>query len=430
MNIASCLGLTKLIDDEKKIDRFIRSTVKDGKILEGYSGNVTINNWFGNLQIIHNALKQPDGNYTITDSYLHSTGNALWHFRVHPGSIDPPDYTELEKRVLITRADGTGGMGVLDLLNADVLPGWDEGEAITAQVIAYPVEIHYYPDEDAFAADQKTPQNEKPLLLADGTVFPSVFLQNHSPENIREDEQGIENDWSDGIVLIRGTVKGIRQGYFALPEREDKLHLFNRVVIDTQFGELEIVHTSDQVSEEELPLIKAGATVFGAFMVYGDCAIYEYENGIVRDEEHDLRLLKNVLSGSCKAERLGAVLTDESVYLSEHSGYKAFTGRDEILKRILHIQELNPGKKYYTSLATITRVDEGETELPYGPGKRCVTLAENDPNKIQSVSFIDTDDKGNILHLTISKESRYHFRQDISPLQDYTPSPADSDECE
>ena len=122
MNIASCLGLTKLIDDEEKIERFIRSTVKDGKILEGYSGNVTINNWFSNLQIIHNALKQPDGNYTITDSYLHSTGNALWHFRVHPGSIDPPDYTELEKRVLITRADGTGGMGVLDLLNADVLP--------------------------------------------------------------------------------------------------------------------------------------------------------------------------------------------------------------------------------------------------------------------------------------------------------------------
>ena len=73
-----------------------------------------------------------------------------------------------------------------------------------------------------------------------------------------------------------------------LIDDEEKLHLFHRVMIDTEFGELEIAHTSDQVSEEELPLIKAGATVFGAFMVYGDCAIYEYENGIVKDEEHDL----------------------------------------------------------------------------------------------------------------------------------------------
>ena len=416
MNRAACLGLTHLTDDEEKLEQFFMSTANNGKGIKGYSGNMYVNNWLGNVQFIHHALKQED-KYEIIGFDLHSSGNAVWKFRVYPGSIDPPDFNEMEKRVLISRVDGSGGMGVITLLNSDVLPGWGENEVITSQVIAYPEEIHYYSDEDAYAAQQEPWKDGKPLLLAEGSIFPHAFLLNHNPENRKENETGIENDYTDGFVLIRGKVKGIRPGRFHFPDDEKEYTFFYRIVIDTQFGELEIVHTEDQVSEEERPLIKTGSTIFGSFMVFGDCAIYEYENGIVLDEEHDLCLLKNIMDGSSSCKRLHGVLTDRSVYLSEHSNYRSFTGTKEIIERFQYIQDLNAKDKtrFITEMATITSVDEGDEELPYSVGKRCVTLSEEDPKKYQSVTFIDTDEDGKILRLTISKEPRYHFRTDDPP---------------
>ena len=73
---------------------------------------------------------------------------------------------------------------------------------------------------------------------------------------------------------------------------KEKHNAYIRCIIGTQYGDLELVHTIDQVAEEQRCNIKAGAIVSGAFVLSGDAAIYEYEKGMVLDAEHDLRLLR------------------------------------------------------------------------------------------------------------------------------------------
>jgi hypothetical protein len=63
-------------------------------------------------------------------------------------------------------------------------------------------------------------------------------------------------------------------------------------------------------------------------------------------------------------------------------------------------------------LATITSVDDGEEELPYGVGQRCVILAEEEENNYVSIAFLDMDEEGYVTKLIISVNGRYHFKVD------------------
>ena len=67
---------------------------------------------------------------------------------------------------------------------------------------------------------------------------------------------------------------------------------FIRCVVDTHFGELEFIHTLDQVPEEMRENIRVGSVVSGTCILSADVALHEYENGIVKDHEHNLRALR------------------------------------------------------------------------------------------------------------------------------------------
>lgn len=398
-------GLDFFTDDENTFLGLMKLVAQDGKAITGYYGLPYLNLHLGAVQLIERIDRNEEGNYEAVGLDSHLSGNQIWTVRVHGASIDRKDGDPLQKRVLVSQPDGNG-MAVVNLVNADVLPSYLEDDLITMQMIGLPRLIEYFEDEDAYADSLPPMESGKKLLLEDGSVFPTGFMRNRmvgSPE--------FESDENlDDLTNIRGTVKELYHGRFAFQGQEE--NLFIRCVIETQFGPLEIVHTYDQIAEAQRGSIRKGAIVNFYGILSGDVAINEYENGIVRDEEHNLAALRFAFVEG-DPERLRSVLADNASYRAE-SDDLLFQGSDEIIKRIRYVQSCNQEEKdrYYAHMATIQSVDG---KAAYAPGKRCVVLAHGKENAYESIAFIEVDEAGLIESIVTSTDARYHFVIDEKP---------------
>ena len=276
------------------------------------------------------------------------------------------------------------------------------------QMVGFPEKIEYYPDEESYFEDQTKTQKGKKISLHEGTVFASGFFQNRSPNS----EYFESDEHLDDIVSICGPVKALYKGYTQFGE--NKNFSFITCIIDTEFGPLQIDHTVHQVEKSQISNLKVGSYVSFIGILSGDAAIYDYEKGIVRDEEHDLAALRYMFSGN-DPERIRSILSNDAVYHTEYHG-EDFCGPDAIIQRLKEVQEVHQEKnKYFAHLATIVSVDEGEYVLPYAAGKRCIILAMGEETKYTTIVFIDTDENGNIERMTTSSNSRYHFQIDQKP---------------
>ena len=183
--------------------------------------------------------------------------------------------------------------------------------------------------------------------------------------------------------------------------------------MDTQFGELEFVHTYDQVPEEDRENIRVGAIVSGVFRLSGDAAIYEYENGLVRNLENHLKLLRYCITGG-DAERMRAILAKDAVYQSD-TLQKTTYGPDDIIRHFARVAE-EGDSHYIVQMATIVEHKEEDASM-YPVGTRCTVLSQNQPDKYESIAFLDLDDDGNIKRLLITNDTRYRFRVDPKPVE-------------
>jgi hypothetical protein len=405
MNMIECLGLDFLTEDEETFGNFVGAVCAEGKGILGYYGYPYLNREYGWAQFIaRTELNEEEKHLEFTGLDVHLSGVTVWDALLSDINFQPKDADSLSRRVIVKRASDGGGMAVVNLVNADVLPSFLENDRIKMQMVAFPEEIHFYADEDAYAADQPDAPNGKKWLLADGSVLASGIFKNHAPDNPDNDK----DHYSDNYMLIRGTVKKIAPGVVKFGE--EAFSPFVTTVIHTEHGDLEIAHTIDQVVEAERENMREGATVWGVFILSGDVAINQYSKGIVRDEDHNLALLRYTLQKG-DPKRMCSVLRENSVYVSEASGAE-FVGTDEIIERLQFVRASNPDRDYFAHLATITSIDDGNEALPYGIGQRCVVLAEDEEDNYVSIAFLDLDEDGFITKMTISVSSRYHFKVD------------------
>ena len=404
MNMIENLGFGFVMESEENYMGFLAKVCEDGKAITGYYGYPYLNLEYGDSQFIARTQMNEEEKLEVVGMDTHVPGRAIWEVLLSDVNFQPKDADPLSRRVIVKRASDGGGMAVVNLLNADVLPSFLENEKVKMQMIAFPEMIHYYADEEAYAAEQPEGANGKKWLLADGSMVATGIFSNHGVDNPDNDK----DHYSDNYMLIRGTVKGFIPSAIKIGDEEIKSYV--RVHIVTEHGDLEIVHTLDQVDESEHENLKAGAIVNGLFILSGDVAIYEYGNGIVRDEVHNLSLLRYTLQKG-DPKRMQAVLRENSVYFSEASG-KECVGKKEIIDRLQYVRDSNPDKDYFAHLATIISIDEGDEELPYGVGQRCVVLAEEERDNYVSIAFLDVDEEGYIEKLTISVNGRYHFKID------------------
>lgn len=411
------LGLGFLVDDEENAHMLSTIIAEQGKAIKGYYGLPYLNKHFGDAQfIMRTCWNDEEKRLEMSGVDTHCAGSCVWTVRVSGINLTPDEADKTEKRIVASKPYASGGMAPINIVNADVLPCYMKDEVIKLQIIAFPVVFDYYENEAAYEESVTDEFKGGKLLLAEGHVFPSGMLKNRNP-NSEEFEQ---NNWMDDHVLIRGTVKRISKGRAVF--EKDSFDAFVSCIIDTEFGELEIVHSFEQVKEDQREHLRVGATISGVFVLSGDPAIYEYDKGIVLDNEHNLRLLRSTFSKG-DPERLRAALAPNAVYIAEYNN-KTYTGPDEIIDRIRFVQDTTD--EFFVYFATISSIDDGEEDLAYDVGTRCIVIARSQEKNYQSIAFMEVDDEGRISCIRTSDNSRYHFQIDES----WEPETMDDDDDE
>ena len=375
----------------------------EGKGISGYYNLPYFNLHFGSAQMILRTSRKTsdtgDENHLQSEGLdTHTAGHRVWKVRVHEMNIDKNDSDLLSKRIAVNRLNGNG-MAVVNLVNADVLPSYMKDDVIKIQMVAFPDAIEYYKDEDDYAAHQPDGKDGKKWLIGEGSVFPTGMLRNRVPDS----DEFESNDDLDGLTAVRGIVKALYWGNLEFNGESHNAYI--KCIIDTDFGELEIVHTVDQVSEELRDNMKVGATVVMYGILSGDVAIYEYEKGIIRDENNNLAAMRYMFSGN-DPERIRSILADDVEYLSQ-SG-ENFSGIDAVIDRIKYVQHENKNK-YFAHYAKIMSIDDGADELDYSVDKRCLVLAFEDETNYESIVFFDYNENGYISRIVTSTNPRYHF---------------------
>ena len=399
MNYIENFGLEMLMETEEDTINLCRAVCSEGRAISGYYNRPYINCEFGKPQfVVRTRLNEEEKSLSISGLDTHMSGSTVWKIGItHSYKLSEND-DPLTRRVLgYNSEDGTGGV-LITLVNADVLPSFLEGDEITAQMIGFPIQINYYADEEAYAGSQEEGWDGKKILLGDGSLMPVGLLMDKENKS-REEES---------LTLIRGTVKRASMGLVKFGENE--MWNYVDVIINTQFGDLQIAHTVEQVDESERELIKAGSIVNGLFVLSGDVAIDEYQDGLVRDFKNNLALLRYTLQKG-ETERLASVLSDNAEYVSEWVD-TTYHGKREIVDRFNYVREENVDRPFFAHFATITSIDDGDEELPYAVGDRCIVLAMGTKDNLESICFMECDEESRISKIVVTRNSRYHFKLD------------------
>lgn len=394
-------GLECFCDSEESFRNLISYVVQEGKTVTGYYDCPHVFLPAGNPEFWISTSQGEDGKYAVDKINTHSGNLNIWKVASTGMDVSSKDMPKTQRTYMFKNAADGKGLFPIEIITADVLPSYLENEVIQVQVEALPLDIFYYKDEDDYAAHQPKTKRGKTFMVAPGSLFPGAFLSNHNADRSEE-----EKDYdTDSHVVFAGKVKALYHGVFEVGENKDRTYI--RCIIDTQFGELEIAHTYDQVPEELRENIRVGSIVFGVCIISGDVALYDYENGFIKDHEHNLKLLRDVFAVG-EEERLNSVLSEVAEYLSAVSG-KCLQGPDDIIDWMVYVRE-NKKSKCYTHLATITEIDDEDVEFP--AGTRCIVLAYEEKHKYESIVFITLDDENMIRQIQISADPRYHFKID------------------
>lgn len=412
-NFIDNLGLGFIFDNDETMMNFFGYLVENGKPIPGYYGCPTFFNPMGSIDLFPKTKRKEDGQLEVVGLDTHCCGLNIWEMRNTGIDITPKGSLPTERAFMFKSNEDGSGLIPINLINADILPSFLEDDVVKMQMCAFPLDINYYADEDAYAEDQPETEDGKHWLLADGSLLPAKFLSNHS---IKDDENDEEKEYeNDDYVLFKGVVKKVFHGVFEMEGHKERIYI--RCIIDTNYGELIFAHTIDQVLAEQHDNIKVGSIISGVCVLSGDVAIREYENGFVKDFDNDFRLLRQVIAKG-EAERMRPVLCEDAVYISDASK-KTYVGANEIIERFNYIEKERDYKCFVTP-ATIVQVDSDELEYPVGT--RCMLISYNTEENVSAIVFMDVTESGDIKKIHITEDSRYHFTADEKPSY---PSPLD-----
>ena len=420
-------GLDYIKESEETEMGIISYIASNGEAISGYLGLPYINHHLGDVQVVlHTERKgylaqeadeeiEDDDKDTLnmTNIDTHVRGDCVWNLRCTGINLTPKEAPRTERRYLFTGAEEHTGSFPVNIVNADVMPSFLEDDIMKIQAAGYAEVIEYFESEEE--AGDIFPENEvgRKIGIEPGSLFPLGFMHNH---HVDENGETLDDDpYLDSIVMLTAEVKQIFWGKTQIADFEDE-HSFIRCKVDTIAGELEIIHSVDQVDEEQRKLMKVGSFIRTQCILCGDVAIYEYENGIIRDEEHNLRTLRGVFDGGESPERLRRILANDVAHRGDLNDVSVI-GPDAVIDRFKYVQD-NANVEYIVHMATITEVDEGDQKLPFEEGKRCLILAADQADNFESICFIECNEDGNITWIHTTNESRYRFSIDPPPFLD------------
>ncbi|MBR2748409.1 MAG: hypothetical protein IKD97_00790, partial [Firmicutes bacterium] len=350
---------------EEEFDGLAAYALNEGSPIFGYYGLPYFRCDFGDAQFFFHTGSWGDGKLELTTFDTHVAGNCVW--RVKNTEMKPADESLLqtERRCLFAEAENGKGLFVVNVVNADVLPSFMEGDEYRLQMVAFAYDVEYYKDDEEYDATLPEDNEGKKFGLDDGAVFPSGFMINHV---VRKDGTINEVDEErESATAIKGTVKSFYVGKTEMGN--NLIGKFVRCIVDTQFGEIEIVHKYEQVKEEQRDNMVAGAKILAVVYMSGDAAIYEYENGIVRDEENHLKLLRYTMTKG-DTKRLKNVLSENVEYISGNLE-ETVCGKASVMDYIDYVKDCRKDE-IVINVATFAEADESEDQRTIE--KKCLLI--------------------------------------------------------
>ena len=387
MEFTDIIGVRELFANRENGQFLLEFASETGKVFTGYKGNYLYCS-IGRAEYSFHLMQREDGKNEMVGASSHVAGNCIWNLLFDENCVDTEgeDSEELGKSVICRSPDADEeSRVVVTLVHADVLPCYLPGEPVTMQVAAFPLKIHYYPDEEA--CDEVTAVNAMgtKIRYASGRL---LCLGN-------------EDCVVKGIVktvelLTTETIVGD-----GVEERQ-----FYYVVIDTQFGPLPLCHSIDSVEEAEREYIKEGACVFADCMISGDVAIKEYQGGAVYDEIHDLKLLRECLETN-DFSRAGHVFAGDAVYVSDNSGVRADSGvkTKALLQTIADNIKKNDTLVVTTHLVRVDKYRGMREENRKYVGHYAVAYSQHQENEVEDFILVETNEDGKISKLYVSGDS-------------------------
>ena len=393
-----CFGLEFSKDTEDPGRELWENDAANDTVVTGYYGIPCRNQYFGKAQFVLRKLRDAgDPKKETVKMDVHSVGNCVWNVRLSAIDVTDKDSDLMTRRCLAYKPEGGGG-AVIHIVNADVLPSFEEGEEIKLQMVAFPLRnICYYADEKTYwhhkcPGEYPDVENCEP----DGAVISFGVTWNLDTTIAAEKKE----DYWFSQVNLRGTVKQVLHEKTGLETDEKQGYV--RCTVGTEYGDLEIVHTEAEVSEFS-DEIRVGAVVEGAFYLSGDAAIHEYQNGIILDEAHDFKLLRSVLGGA-DAERLQGVLAQKTILINADGN--EWTERKDIVSK-LRITAKRTGHRYFPHIGTVAEAPEGKRSRI---GRLCVALISRNTGRCGFVLFADLGDDGKICRLELERGRGYRIR--------------------
>ena len=383
------LGLGYLMENLDTASGFLGHVLKEGKAIHNYYGLPYINQHFGSTQIVCRVNHNPEGESLQFAGFdAHADSLCVWNLRLEKKMENTDEDDPTSVKILAHDMDGHN-MLAINVVNGDVLPSFKKDEVIQLQMVAFSANARLFEDEEAYVASVEPGPNGRKLMMGENTVFPVGMFS--------------KDDEMKDVVRIHGTINRANFGRSKLGEDEIGRNI--RCHVDTQLGEIVVILVLDDIENaKEFKTIHEGMVIDCAARLSGDAAIYDYENGIVRNAENNLKLVAYSLENG-DPERLRPVLAKGFVYHSENSG-KHFEDVDEFIgfTRMVNT-EGDPSRTYY---ATITEIEEGP-ELEYPVGTRCAVISYESEEGYNSIIFVDTDEDGDIKRIYLSREPRYRF---------------------
>lgn len=409
--ILEAVDLDDVIDNEDMVYGWVAHAAKNGRIFYGYSGNPYIHQKYGDIEL-YSCIVWDDAEQknTLEQFDLHVSGPCMWDMRISDIGLKNDTPYEMT-RLTAVKSASNGGFTILHLLNADILPSFLEDDPVKAQVVAFALDVNYYKDEDAFA--ETVPEcegmkfeelNGKKLLPAMGSVLPNGFMHDHT---VHEDGTALDISDNDDIVLVTGIVKHVFVDTATL--EDENLSRYLRTQIETQYGDLDIVHSKSMISDEEFELLRTvdpdhpQIIVQAVAVLSGDVAINEYENGIIKDKEHDLAALRYALVKG-NADRLKTILADDVIYQSVNSE-NLIQGKDAVVEHLNYVHD-NMTAKFSSRFGNLTDDSIGE---------RCIILEYSEERFTDSIVLIDVSEEGMIKKIEVSDAASKPYIVDEEP---------------
>lgn len=385
-------GLGDLFENEELVEKYIAHSVQEGRMIYGYEGNYILKS-YGKTDFLVSVVKEEgeDGKerFAFKDLNLTANGKCIWKVKVNDIDFSKLSGFALDRYCLFSSEAGNGALPV-HVLDSDVIPSYFPGEVMEMQITAISVgDVNYYENEDEYT--EAVRQNKHDMIPAIGSIIPAGFLAGGESED-------------KAISLITGTVKSAYYGTFKIDVNSEPILPYLIIRIDTEYGELDLIHSFDQMSEDESKKIVEGAVVRGLFVLTGDVGINEYENGFICDPEHNLKALHySIYSKNFK--RLEAIVS-EGVTYSRDDNDTCVAGKKEVIEYLQWVAD-EMKSSAYPWIATITEAPEGDV---FSIGDNCIVIAYDEEDHYENLLKVLFNEDGKINEIKSVRMTQCRFR--------------------